>query len=193
MKKIGLFFGSFNPIHIGHIILANHIAENTDINEVWFVVTPLNPFKEKKNLLDNYSRLEMVEIALKKYDKLNASDIEFHLPQPNYTINTLIHLEEKYKNIQFCLIMGEDNLKNFHKWKNYEVLLERYPILVYPRISEGEVPDEFKQHSQIHYTKAPIIEISATFIREQLKAGKNVSPLLDPDVWKHIDQKGFYL
>lgn len=193
MKKIGLFFGSFNPIHIGHIILANHIAENTDINEVWFVVTPLNPFKEKKNLLDNYSRLEMVEIALKKYDKLNASDIEFHLPQPNYTINTLIHLEEKHKNIQFYLIMGEDNLKSFHKWKNYEVLLERYPILVYPRISEGEVPDEFKQHLQIHYTKAPIIEISATFIREQLKAGKNVSPLLDPDVWKHIDQKGFYL
>lgn len=193
MKKIGLFFGSFNPIHIGHIILANHIAENTDINEVWFVVTPLNPFKEKKNLLDNYSRLEMVEIALKKYDKLNASDIEFHLPQPNYTINTLIHLEEKHKNIQFYLIMGEDNLKSFHKWKNYEVLLERYPILVYPRLSEGEVPDEFKQHKQIIYTQAPIIEISATFIREQLKAGKNISPLLDPDVWKHIDQKGFYL
>lgn len=193
MKKIGLFFGSFNPIHIGHIIIANHLAEHTDMHEIWFVVTPLSPFKEKKTLLDNHHRLEMVYRALKKYDKLRESDIEFRLPQPNYTINTLAYLEEKHPNVQFCLIMGEDNLKSFHKWKNYEILLERYPIFVYPRLSQGDALPELAFHKNIHYVKAPIIELSATFIRQEISQKKNVRPLLDSDVWQYIDQMGFYI
>lgn len=192
MKKIGLFFGSFNPIHIGHIIIANHLVEHTDMAEIWFVVTPLSPFKEKKNLLDNHHRLEMVYRALKKYDKLRESDIEFRLPQPNYTINTLVYLEEKHPNTQFCLIMGEDNLKGFHKWKNYELLLERYPIFVYPRISEGNTLNQIASHPNIKYVQAPIIELSATFIRQEIAQQKNIRPLLDPDVWQYIDQMGFY-
>ena len=118
-KKIGLYFGSFNPIHIGHLILANYLAEHSDLDEIWLVVTPQNPFKDKKSLLDNASRLEMVALSLKEYDKLKPCDIEFHLPQPNYTIDTLIHLEEKCPQHIFSLIMGEDNLKSFHKWINY--------------------------------------------------------------------------
>ena len=124
-KNIGLYFGSFNPIHIGHLILANYLAEHSNLDEIWLVVTPQNPFKDKKSLLDNASRLEMVALSLKDYDKLKPCDIEFHLPQPNYTIDTLIHLEEKYPQHSFSLIMGEDNLKSFHKWKNYEVILSR--------------------------------------------------------------------
>jgi len=119
--KIGLYFGSFNPIHIGHMVIANHMAEYSDLDQIWFVVTPHNPFKKKSSLLDNYQRLEMVYQATKDYIKLKPSDIEFSLPQPNYTVNTLAHLEEKYADHEFALIMGEDNLKSFHKWKNYQV------------------------------------------------------------------------
>ncbi|MDO4879948.1 MAG: nicotinate (nicotinamide) nucleotide adenylyltransferase [Capnocytophaga sp.] len=191
-KKIGLFFGSFNPIHIGHLIIANYLAEHSDLNEIWFVVTPLNPFKEKKTLLDNHHRLEMVYLTLKNYDKLRESDIEFHLNQPNYTIDTLIYLEEKYPKYDFCLIMGEDNLKSFHKWKNYETILERYPIFVYPRISEGEIPQEFKNNPKITKINAPIIELSATAIRKDIAEGKNVQPMLSVEVWKYIDKMGFY-
>lgn len=191
-KKIGLFFGSFNPIHIGHLIIANHLAEHSDLSEIWFVVTPLNPFKEKKTLLDNHQRLEMVYLTLKNYDKLRECDIEFHLKQPNYTIDTLIYLEEKYPKYDFCLIMGEDNLKSFHKWKNYETILERYPIFVYPRISTGDIPDEFKNSPKIIQINAPIIELSATNIRKDISEGKNVQPMLTAEVWKYIDKMGFY-
>ena len=193
MKKIGLYFGSFNPIHIGHIIIANHLVEHSDMDEIWFVVTPLSPFKQKKNLLENHHRLEMVYRAVKKYNKLRESDIEFRLPEPNYTINTLTYLEEKYPKTLFCLIMGEDNLKSFPKWKNYQILLERYDIYVYPRISQGEIPTELLHHPHIKCVNAPIIELSATFIRDEIAQGKNVWPLLDPDVWKYIDEMGFYL
>ena len=133
-KQIGLFFGSFNPIHIGHLIIANHLVEHSAMNELWFVVTPQNPFKEKQSLLDNHLRLEMVNLAIESYPKLRASNIEFHLPQPNYTVNTLAYLEEKYPNTNFALIMVEDKLKSFHKWKIYEHILANYPIYVYPRI-----------------------------------------------------------
>lgn len=192
-KKVGLFFGSFNPIHIGHIIIANHLVENTDMEHIWFVVTPLNPFKEKKTLLDNHHRLEMVYRVAKKYENLYASDIEFGLEQPNYTSNTLIHLEERYPYNDFCLIMGEDNLKTFHKWKNYEWILENYPIYVYPRISEKSTSEQYQNHPNIRYIQAPIIGISATFVREQIAQKKNITPLIDPDVWTYIDQMGFYL
>ena len=191
-KKIGLYFGSFNPIHIGHLILANYLAEHSDLDEIWLVVTPQNPFKDKKSLLDNASRLEMVALSLKEYDKLKPCDIEFHLPQPNYTIDTLIHLEEKYPQHSFSLIMGEDNLKSFHKWKNYEVILSRYLIYVYPRLSEGKVLDALQGHEHIVYIKTPIIELSATAIREDIAQGKDVRPMLPAQVWSYIDKWGFY-
>jgi len=191
-KKIGLYFGSFNPIHIGHLILANYLAEHSDLDEIWLVVTPQNPFKDKKSLLDNASRLEMVALSLKEYDKLKPCDIEFHLPQPNYTIDTLIHLEEKYPQHIFSLIMGEDNLKSFHKWKNYEVILSRYFIYVYPRLSEGEVTMQLQDHEHIVYIKTPIIELSATAIREDIAQGRNVRPMLPANVWNYIDKWGFY-
>ncbi|CEN52340.1 nicotinate (nicotinamide) nucleotide adenylyltransferase [Capnocytophaga canis] len=191
-RQIGLFFGSFNPIHIGHIIIANHLVEHSDLSEVWFVVTPQNPFKQKRTLLNNYDRLEMVHRAVESYEKLQPSDIEFHLPVPNYTTHTLSYLEEKYPTVNFALIMGEDNLKSFHKWKNYEHILANYPIYVYPRISEGEVPKEIENQGNIIHVDAPIIELSATFIREEIKAQRNVRPLLDAKVWKYIDEMGFY-
>ncbi len=191
-KNIGLYFGSFNPIHIGHLILANYLAEHSNLDEIWLVVTPQNPFKDKKSLLDNASRLEMVALSLKEYDKLKPCDIEFHLPQPNYTIDTLIHLEEKYPEHSFSLIMGEDNLKSFHKWKNYQVILSRYLIYVYPRLSEGKVLDALQGHEHIVYIKTPIIELSATAIREDIAQGKDVRPMLPTQVWSYIDKWGFY-
>ncbi|GIM51739.1 nicotinate (nicotinamide) nucleotide adenylyltransferase [Capnocytophaga cynodegmi] len=191
-KQVGLFFGSFNPIHIGHLIIANHLVEHSTMDELWFVVTPQNPFKEKHSLLDNYSRLEMVHRAVEEYEKLRPSDIEFHLSQPNYTVNTLAYLEEKYPTFDFALIMGEDNLKSFHKWKNYEHILRNYSIFVYPRISEGNIPEELENHSNIIKINAPIIELSATFIRNEIKEKRNVRPLLAPKVWQYIDQMGFY-
>jgi len=156
------------------------------------VVTPQSPFKKKSSLLDNYQRLEMVFQATKDYDKLRPSDIEFGLKQPNYTIDTLVYLEEKYPNHTFSLIMGEDNLKGFHKWKNYELILENYNIYVYPRISEGKTDTQFKDHPKIHHVAAPIMEISSTFIRNSIKDGKNIRPLLPYAVWEYIDEMNFY-
>ncbi|UKM65375.2 nicotinate (nicotinamide) nucleotide adenylyltransferase [Flavobacteriaceae bacterium GSB9] len=190
--KVGLFFGSFNPIHVGHLIIANHMAEHTDLDQVWFVVTPHNPFKKKSTLLDNYQRLEMVYLATKDYSNLDPCDIEFNLPQPNYTVNTLIHLHEKYPNHNFALIMGEDNLRSFHKWKNYEVILENHHIYVYPRISEHKKENRFENNKKIHFVDAPIMELSSTFIRKSIKAGKNVQPMLPKYVWKYLDEMNFY-
>ena len=192
-KQIGLFFGSFNPIHIGHLIIANHLVEHSALDELWLVVTPQNPFKEKQSLLNNHLRLEMVHLAIADYPKLRASDIEFHLPQPNYTIHTLAYLEEKYPKLYFALIMGEDNLKSLHKWKNYEQILSNYPIYVYPRLSEGTVSEALTSHPNIQYVRAPIVELSATFIREEIKKKQNVRPLLPESVWQHIDKMGLYL
>ncbi len=132
--KIGLYFGTFNPIHVGHLIIANHMAEHADLDQVWMVVTPHNPLKKKNTLLDDYHRLQMVHLATEDFPKIKPSDIEFKLSQPNYTVNTLVHLQEKYPNYEFSLIMGEDNLKSFHKWKNYEAILENHEIYVYPRL-----------------------------------------------------------
>ncbi|WP_443634671.1 nicotinate (nicotinamide) nucleotide adenylyltransferase [Candidatus Marifrigoribacter sp. Uisw_064] len=191
-KNIGLYFGTFNPIHLGHLTIANHMVEFSDLDEVWMVVTPHNPHKKKKTLLEDNHRLNMVRIALEDYPKLKASNIEFDLPQPNYTVNTLIHLEEKYPSNAFSLIMGEDNLKSFHKWKNYEVILENYAIYVYPRISEGALEHRFTDHLKITKVNAPIMEISSTFIRKAISEGKNIRPLLPHNVWEYVDEMNFY-
>lgn len=190
--KVGLYFGTFNPIHVGHIIIANYVLENSDLDEVWMVVTPHNPLKKKSSLLEDYHRLQMIHLATETYEKLKPSDIEFKLSQPNYTINTLVHLKEKFPKHQFSLIMGEDNLKSLHKWKNYELILRDYDIYVYPRISEAKIPDEFINHPQIHKVNAPVIELSSTFIRNSIKEGKNIRPMLSEKVWEYIDHNLFY-
>ena len=192
MKNIGLYFGTFNPIHIGHLIIANHMVENSDLDEIWMVVTPHNPFKKKSSLLDNHHRLEMVFKATEDYDKISPSDIEFKLPQPNYTVHTLAHISDKYPDYNFSLIMGEDNLKSLHKWKNYEVILQDHNVYVYPRISEGKVETQFDNHPKIHRVNAPIVEISSTMIRNAIKENKNIKPLLTAEVWQYIDEMNFY-
>ncbi|WP_312171130.1 nicotinate (nicotinamide) nucleotide adenylyltransferase [Chryseobacterium sp.] len=194
MKKIGLFFGSFNPIHIGHLILANYILEHTDMDELWFVVSPQNPFKEKKSLLKDHNRLDMVQLAVKNYSKMRASNVEFSLPQPSYTIDTLTYLHEKYPDYSFSLIMGEDNLQNLHKWKNADTLVKNYHIIVYPRVFEGEKKDSeyLLQHENISFIEAPVIELSATEIRNMIKTGKNVRPMLPPEVFEYLDGSSFY-
>lgn len=193
MKKTGLFFGSFNPIHIGHLILANHILENTDMDELWFVVSPQNPFKDKKSLLKDNNRLDMVQLAVKNYPRMRASNVEFSLPKPSYTIDTLTYLHEKYPEVSFSLIMGEDNLDSLGKWKNAETLIKNHHIIVYPRMFEGEKKDsEYLQHENISLIKAPVIELSATEIRKKIKAGKNVRPMLPPEVFEYLDGSSFY-
>ncbi|WP_333875771.1 nicotinate (nicotinamide) nucleotide adenylyltransferase [Flavobacterium sp.] len=190
--KIGLYFGTFNPIHVGHLIIANHMAEYSDLEQIWMVVTPHNPLKQKNTLLDDYQRLHLVRLATEDYPKIKPSDIEFKLPQPNYTVNTLAHLMEKYPKHQFSLIMGEDNLKSLHKWKNYEYILEHHDIYIYPRVSEEADNFQFKDHPRIHWIGAPIVEISSTFIRENIKNKKNVRPLLPDSVWTYVDHNNFY-
>lgn len=190
--KTGLYFGTFNPIHVGHLTIANHMVEFSNLDQVWFVVTPHSPFKKKSSLLDNNHRYQMVMRALEDYPKLKPSDIEFKLSQPNYTINTLVYLKEKYPDHEFCLIMGEDNLKSFHKWKNYELILEHHDIYVYPRISDGRVESMFDGHPKIHYIDAPIMQLSSTFIRKAIKLKKNIRPMLPEHVWQYLDEMNFY-
>ncbi len=190
--KIGLYFGTFNPIHIGHLIIANHMAENTDLDQIWMVVTPHNPHKQKNTLLDDYHRLHMVHLATEDFPKIQPSDIEFKLPQPNYTVNTLAHLQEKYPKHEFSLLMGEDNLNSLHKWKNYEVILQNHDIYVYPRVNSGEIDATFINHEKIHRVGAPVIELSSTFIRESIKKGNNVVPMLPNKVWEYVEHNNFY-
>ena len=192
MSKIGLYFGTFNPIHIGHLIIANHMVEYSDLDEIWMVVTPHNPFKKKSSLLDNNHRFEMVYRATEDYSKIKPSDIEFKLPQPNYTVYTLAHISDVYPDKEFCLIMGEDNLKSLHKWKNYETILEHHHIYVYPRISEGKTETQFDKHPKIHKVDAPIVQISSTMIRNGIKDQKNIQPLLSKEVWEYVDEMNFY-
>lgn len=190
--KIGLYFGTFNPIHIGHLIIANHMAEHSDLDQIWMVVTPHNPHKKKSTLLDDYHRLHMVHLATEDFPKIHPSDIEFKLPQPNYTVNTLAHLQEKFPQHEFSLIMGEDNLNSLHKWKNYEVILQNHDIYVYPRVNSGEIEEQFVNHPKIHSVGAPVIELSSTFIRESIKKGKSVVPMLPHKVWEYIEHNNFY-
>jgi nicotinate-nucleotide adenylyltransferase len=202
IMKIGLYFGSFNPIHVGHLIIANHIAEYSNVDQVWMVVTPHNPHKKKDSLLNDYQRLELVHKAVENYSKIKASDFEFSLPQPNYTVNTISHLQDKYSNFEFALIMGADNLKSFHKWKNYETILKNHEIFVYPRLdnknesnyNDSEIILNISKewHQKIHFIMAPVVEISSTFIRENIKNKKNVQPLLPLAVWEYIDYNNLY-
>lgn len=189
-RKVGLFFGSFNPIHTGHLIIANYMANFTSLDEVWFVVSPQNPFKEKKTLGNMYDRLEMVNLAIEESDNLIASDIEFKLPQPSYTIDTLVYLAEKYPSRDFLLIMGEDNLVNFSKWKNAEIILRDYHILVYPR--PGYDAGELKDHPSITITDTPVMELSSTFLRQAIKDNKSIKYYTPDTVIDFIDKKGLY-
>ena len=190
--KIGLYFGTFNPIHIGHLIIANHMAEHSDLQQIWMVVTPHNPLKQKNTLLDDRQRLHMVRLATEDYPKIKPSDIEFNLPQPNYTVNTLAHLKDKFPTYEFSLIMGEDNLNSLHKWKNYYYILENHDIYIYPRLTSELENLDLKTHPRVHKIDAPIVEISSTFIRESIKNKKNVRPLLPESVWEEIDYNNYY-
>ena len=190
--KIGLFFGTYNPIHVGHLIIANHLAEHSDLDQVWLIVTPQSPHKKKQSLLDNHQRLELVFRATKDFPKLVPSAIEFNLPKPNYTVHTLAYLEEKHPGQQFALIMGEDNLRSLPKWKNAEVIMGNYPIYVYPRKLKTATESVSYSSETVTHIDAPIMEISSTFIRQQIKGGKNIKPLLPLAVWDYIDEMNLY-
>lgn len=183
-KKIGLFFGSFNPIHVGHMIIANFFAENTNLNEVWFVISPHNPFKNKSSLLDDLKRYYMVQLAVEDNTNLKVSNVEFHLEQPSYTIYTLAVLKEKYPDFDFTLLMGSDNLESFHKWKNYEEILNNHDIYVYNR--PGKCQTNFDNHSRVHFFSAPLMQISSSYIRNQIKEGKSVEYMLTPKVFNYL-------
>jgi nicotinate-nucleotide adenylyltransferase len=189
-KTTGLYFGSFNPVHIGHLIIANHILEWTELNEVWFVISPQNPLKQKKTLLDDHHRLALVNAAIEDNPKFRASNIEFGLPQPSYTINTLTVLSEKYPNRNFALVMGADNLQTIHKWKNYELILKDYRIFVYPR--QDADGGFYRNHPNVTWADAPLMQISSTSIREAIRSGKSVKYLLPEKVDEYIKEMHFY-
>jgi nicotinate-nucleotide adenylyltransferase len=196
MLKVGLYFGSFNPVHIGHIAIAGYMLEFTEIEEVWFVISPHNPLKKKETLLDNYQRLYMANLAIGSNDRIRASDIEFKLPVPSYTIDTLAYLEEKFPKCNFSLIMGEDNLYSLHKWKNALELVRKYPVYVYPRPHTKKPANPMLElilsKAHVSTVKAPLMEISGTFIRNSIKKGKNMSYFLPAPVWKYIEEMHFY-
>ena len=185
--KVGLLFGSFNPVHVGHLILANYMATNTDLDQVWFVVSPQNPLKPSHTLLHEQDRIELVRLAIDDNANLSATDIEFSMPRPSYTIDTLVYLKQRYPSYEFALIMGEDNLPTLPKWKNYEQLLADYEIYVYPR---SKTPDTvLRSHPKVKLIPAPNIDISATFIRETIKAGKSIRYLVPEEVENYIRVK----
>ncbi len=191
MKTVGLFFGSFNPIHTGHLILADYFANQTHLDEVWLVVSPQNPFKEKKSLLDQYLRYDLVYRAIADNPKLKVSDIEFHLPQPSYTIHTLVYLEEKFPDRKFELILGEDNLNSFHKWKNFEQILKHYPLNIYPRYN-NEAPSKLGDYPSVKIAEAPKIEISSSMIRQFIKEKRSVRYLLPDSIHNYVIDQNYY-
>jgi len=196
IMKTGLFFGSFNPIHIGHMAIANYIAEYTDLREIWFVVSPHNPLKPKESLLDDRDRFYLVELAIGNDLRFRASDIEFSLPQPSYTIDTMAYLSEKYPERSFTLIMGEDNLNTLHKWKNAAELVRRFPLIVYPRLNPGKKSSRKLQEilvtASVTEVNAPLMEISGTFIRNAIREGKDLSWYVPAPAWKYITEMHFY-
>ena len=196
MAKIGLYFGSFNPVHIGHMAIAGYMTEFAGLDQLWFVVSPHNPLKKKETLLADHHRLYMSQLAIGDSQKLKATDIEFKLPVPSYTIDTLIYLKERYPKNEFSLVMGEDNLYTLHKWKNAIELVSRYPIYIYPR-PDSKRPsslllDQILHGADLHKVNAPVMEISGTFIRDGIKNGKDMSYFLPPAVWKYIKEMHFY-
>lgn len=188
--KVGLFFGSFNPIHIGHMIIAQTMIDSSHIDELWFVVSPQNPFKKNKNLLHEFDRLDMVDAAIASNSKFRTSDVEFNLPKPNFTAHTLAVLSEKYPEKEFSLIIGGDNLASFHKWKNYESILTHHDLLVYPR--PGENRPQINNNERVHFIDAPLLDISATFIRTKIKNGHSIKYLVPIEVEEFIRNKKFY-
>lgn len=188
--KVGLFFGSFNPIHVGHMVLANYMLEFTDLDKIWFIISPHNPLKNKSSLLDELHRLQMVRIATEDNNKLKASDVEFKLSQPSYTVHTLTYLKEKYPKTEFALIMGADNLAGFHKWKNYGEILKYHELYVYPR-KDSSGKDLIK-YKNVKFVDAPVIEISSTMIRSAIKEKKDVRYFVPEVVWKYIKEMHFY-
>ncbi|NQV51827.1 MAG: nicotinate-nucleotide adenylyltransferase [Flavobacteriales bacterium] len=198
-KRIGLYFGTFNPIHVGHLIIANHMVQYAELDELWFVVSPQNPLKPKASLLADYHRLALVRIAVDNNFKLRASNIEFDLPQPSYTIHTLAALSEKHPDHDFTIIMGEDNLNTLPKWKNYDQILEHYSILVYPRVESDENlsvisgdRSDLLDHPKVTMVDAPLMKISASFIRKAVHDGRDVRYLLTEPVLKYVDEMNFY-
>ncbi len=202
--KIGLYFGTFNPIHVGHLVIANYMADYTDLDQVWLMVTPQNPLKAKSSLLADYHRLALVRVAIDDNEKLRVSDVEFKLPKPNYTATTLAHLREKYPNNEFSLIMGEDNLRTFHKWYNHEKILENHQLFVYPRVLTIQEEEEVQkignrfenlldQNPKVHFCyDAPVMKVSSSFVRNAIKEGKDVRYLLTEPVEKYIQEMNFY-
>lgn len=202
--KVGLYFGTFNPIHVGHLVIANHMASSSDLDRVWLVVSPQNPLKKKNTILADYHRLALVREGIKENPKLKASDIEFKMPIPSYTATTLAYLKEKYPDDEFSLIMGEDNLRTFHKWQNHETILENHQIYVYPRaltvqeagdIANDPIPEKntFRTHKSVNLcSDVPLMNISSSFIRNLIKEGKDVQYLLTEPVLKYLDEMNFY-
>ncbi|MFT4031112.1 MAG: nicotinate (nicotinamide) nucleotide adenylyltransferase [Siphonobacter sp.] len=189
--NIGLFFGSFNPIHIGHLIVANVMAESTDLDQVWFVVSPQNPFKKNKQLLHEEDRYKLVELAIQNNHKLKVNDVEFSMPRPSYTIDTLLKLREKHPQHTFRLIIGEDNLAQFSNWKSYEQILTEFGLYVYPR--PNAAASVLKEHPNVRLVEAPLLDISATFIRAQLKAGRTIRYMVSEEVETYIRWKKYYV
>jgi nicotinate-nucleotide adenylyltransferase len=189
-KNIGLFFGSFNPIHIGHLIIAQHIVQEAELDKVWLVVSPQNPLKPRATLARDYDRLHLVHLAIADNPLLEVSKIEFNLPRPSYTIDTLTYLREQYPMHHFHLIMGGDNLVSLHKWKNYDLLLRDYRILVYRRPGYGATP--YDEHPHVRYIQAPMLDISATFIREGIRKGRDMRYLLPGPVWQYLESSHLY-
>ena len=187
--NIGLYFGSFNPIHIGHLIIANHVLNETSINKIWFIVSPQNPFKESKTLLNEFDRLHLVRLATQDDNRIKCSDIEFNLPKPSYTSNTLAFLSEKYSEHQFSLIMGSDSYQNLDKWKNYEAIINNYSVYVYIRDGH-EIKKTFDKEAVI--LSAPIIQISASQIREYIKSAKSIRYLVPEIVREEIESRKFF-
>ncbi len=188
--KTGLFFGSFNPVHTGHMIIANYMATQTDLDKVWLIVSPHNPLKNRQTLAKDYDRLHLVNLAIDENLDLQASDIEFHLPKPSYTVDTLAYLHEKYPEREFVLIMGSDNLETLEKWKNYEVLLRDYMIYVYVR--PGYTGGALRDHDHVRLFDAPLMHLSATYIRDCLRAGRSVQYLVPDPVYRYLQHTNLY-
>ena len=192
MKKIGLYLGTFNPIHNGHIALANYFINSTDLDEVWVVLTPQNPFKKNNNLIQDTHRLEMANNTFNHLKNIKVSDIEFQLDKPNYTIDTINRLSEDFPNQQFTLLIGEDNLANFHHWKDYSKILDLVGVYVYPRKTDINIDQEFITNNKINILDAPKIEISSDQIRKRMKEGDDIKSYLPKEIYKYIIEKKLY-
>lgn len=188
--KIGLFFGSFNPVHVGHLIIAQAVVNETELDRCWMVVSPQNPFKKKKNLLGEYDRYRMLELALGDHPDIQASNVEFRLPKPSYTVDTLLHLRERFTSYEFSLVMGEDNLEHLHKWKNYEAILNHYTVYCYPRL--GSTGEHWEKFPMVRRFEMPYLDISATQVRDMVKAGKDVRYLVPHGAYEYLVKEQLY-